>query len=315
MGENSVKTGKKLEEFGETLISKLGWIELTRNREIKCTRAIHTKKTHGIDLFCKFNNPYLNGNQGVIIECKNRQMQSINKNSIDEWLKELISTIECSQSTAELNDINIDDLKTQNTGLLLIHANENWDEKKFYNYLKEITVPNRKNPINVFIAANDKINLWTSLFNKIDKDYKDNFSFIYPSLNEYSKKMQNTLTINAMFSKYIFAQHSYTTTESRSGQNYELPHQQTIMFFLDEVNKNNFKYAWSMFKHYQLQGADKYVFIFYPRKEEDIACVRELFFSTIKEGDPHITEEEFEKISYDFLDNYSISPVEFGGAK
>ncbi len=35
MGEQAAKTGKKLEDFGEVFFSGLGWVELTRDKEIQ----------------------------------------------------------------------------------------------------------------------------------------------------------------------------------------------------------------------------------------------------------------------------------------
>lgn len=315
MGENASKIGNKLEGFGENLVSDLGWIELIRDKEIKCQRSSHKKKTHGIDLLCKFNNPYLNGNQGIIIECKNRQMRSITKSDIEEWVKELINNIECSQSTDELSDIDLSDIKSLNTGLLLIHANDQWDEAKFYRHLNSLSVANRRNPINVFVAGNDRINLWTSLLAKIKKDFQNGFSFIYPSLNEFSKKLQRGLTINAMFSKYLFAESTYTIQMTNEAGSYEEPHRQTILFFFDEINPDNFKYAWSMFKHYQLQGAEKYTFVFYPRKNGDVDYVNSCFIQVIKAGDPNISDGELNKICLDFIDNRTLSPIEIGGVK
>lgn len=315
MGENAAKIGKKLEGFGENLVSNLGWQELTRDKEIKCRRASHKKRTHGIDLLCKSYNPYLNGSQGIIIECKNRQMRSISEAEIEKWVRELINNIECSQSTDELNDVDQSDLKTLNTGLLLIHANDVWEENKFFGYLRNLTVPNRRNPINIFIAGNDKINLWTSLFTKIEKDFKDGFSFIYPSLNEFSKIKQRGLTISAMFSKYLFAECTFSVVQNSGAGEYTVPHLQAIMFFLDAISIDNFKYAWSMFKHYQMQGADKYTFVFYPRNNGEVEFVKERFVQSIKAGDPNISDKELGKINFDFIDNRMLSPVEFGGVK
>ena len=59
MGEQAAKIGKKLEGFGVNFFANLGWTELTQDKEIKCTRSSHKKKTHGIDLLCKFTNPYI----------------------------------------------------------------------------------------------------------------------------------------------------------------------------------------------------------------------------------------------------------------
>lgn len=313
MGEQASRIGKKLEEFGENFLPNLGWLELAHDKEIKCTRSSHNKRTHGIDLLCKFDNPYTAAQQGIIIECKNRQMKSITQPEIEKWVKELINNIECAQSAPELSEIDLAGAPL-NTGLLLIHANDAFDVDKFYGYLKSIHFPNRRNPINIFIAANDKINLWTSLFAKIKSSYNDNFSFLYPSINGYSKKNQNTLTVNAMYSRYLFAQSTYAVPKRNGINSYDEPHTQNIMFFFDEITIDNFKYAWSMFKHYQLQGEDRYVFVFYPRKKDDVAFVKENFMATLKSGEKPISDVESEKIVLDFIDNRTLSPIEVGGA-
>lgn len=312
MGEQASRIGKKLEEFGENFLPNLGWIELAHDKEIKCTRTPHTKQTHGIDLLCKFDNPYTPTQQGIIIECKNRQMKSITKSEIEKWVKELINNIECAQSAPELSDVDLSNT-TLNTGLLLIHASDEFDANKYYGYLKDLHFPNRRNPINIFIAANDKINLWTSLFTKIKNKYNKDFSFWYPSINGYSMKVQNTLTVNGMYSRYLFAQSTYTISKCSGMNTYEEPHTQNIMFFLDEISIDNFKYAWSMFKHYQLQGVERYVFVFYPRNKDDVTFVRENFISTLKSGDKAINDTESEKIELDFIDNRTLSPIETGG--
>lgn len=313
MGEQAAKIGKKLEQFGGNFLPNLGWIELAHDEEIKCTRSSHNKRTHGIDLLYKFDNPYTGNQQAVVIECKNRQMKSITQSNIEDWIKELINNIECAQSAPELSDIDLGNAPL-NTGLLLIHANDTFDVDKFYGYLNGIHFSNRRNPINIFIAANDKIDLWTSLFAKIKSSYNKNFSFLYPSINEYDKKLQKALTVNAMYSNYLFAQSTYTVSKGYEGTYYEEPHNQKIMFFLDEVNTDNFKYAWSMFKHYQLQGGDRYTFVFYPRKKDDVDFVKENFIKILKTGDKPLADSECDKIFIDFIDNRTLSAIELGGA-
>lgn len=313
MGEQASKIGKKLEGFGKSLFSDLGWIELTRDREIKCTRASHKKKTHGIDLLFKYSNPYSQTNQGVIVECKNRQMRSISKSTIEDWIKELINNIECAQSAEELKDVNLVGTSL-NTGILLIHANDVFDQKAFYRYLSGMSFPNRRSPINIFIAANDKIDEWTSLLNKA-KSYGDTFSFLYPSINDYSKVAQKAITINALYSRYVFGQSTYFTQETNAAGSFNMPHSQSIMFFMDEINTESFMYAWSMFKHFQMQGTERYIFAFYPRKMGDVEYVQENFISTLKRGDNPISDVEASKIHIDFLDNRTLSPIETGGSQ
>ena len=313
MGEQASKIGKKLEEFGENFLPNLGWVELARDKEIKCTRTSHSKRTHGIDLLCKYDNPYTGIQQGIIIECKNRQMKSITQSNIEDWVKELINNIECAQSAPELSDVDLVSAPL-NTGLLLIHANDTFDSDKFYEYLNSIHFSNRRNPINIFIAANDKINLWTSLFTKIKSSYNNNFSFLYPSINECNKILQNSLTVNAMYSSYLFAQSTYAVSKGFGVNTYDELHTQKIMFFFDEITIDNFKYAWSMFKHYQLQGEGRYVFVFYPREKDDVAFVKENFIKALKSGDNPIPDSECAKIELDFIDNRTLSPIEVGGA-
>lgn len=312
MGERAVQIGRKLEGFGEKLFEHFTWDELCRDREIKCTRSAHKKKTHGIDMLCKFKTPYRIDMQGIIIECKNRQMQSITQAEIEKWVKELINCIECAQSTPELSDIDLA-ASTLNTGLLLTHATDKFEADKFYKYLKSLNFPNRRNPINIFIAGNDKINQWTSLLAKIDTTYMEGFSFLYPSINGFNRKTSSVLTIEALYSKYLLATRTYTTQSTSQGIPYNVPHSQNIMFIFDAISRDTFKYAWSMFKYYQLQGCDEYVFVFYPRRNGDIDYIKDYFLKTIKAGKEPISGEDSEKIKLDFIDNRDLSVVETGG--
>ena len=309
MEERASKIGKELEQFAKEFLPYLKWKEICSNMEIKCTRSSHKKRTHGIDLLFKFRNPYMNANQSVIVECKNRQMKSFTEDGIVTWVDELINNIECSQSAPELEDYDVDDAPI-NTGLLLIHANDRFDKEKFYNYLSKIQNKNRRNPINIFIAGNDKINQWKSMFEKIHSHYNKNFKFLYPSINNSSKELMDTLTIGGMYSKYIFAQSTYQEGSEAEGSIKFLV--QSIMFFFDEICVENIKYAWSMFKHYQMQGVVRCVFVFYPRKKGDVEFVRERFMSILKSVSNPISDDE--KIKIDFIDNRELSSIETGGS-
>jgi len=311
MGEQAKKIGEKLEGFGAVFFDGLGWTELSRDKEIKCSRPSHKKRTHGIDLLFKFPNPYSASMQGIIVECKNRQMRSIGKDDIETWIKELIGTIECATSAPELADIDLDGTSL-NTGLLLVHANDEFDEKKFYEHLRGLHFTSRRTPINIFVAGNDKINQWTSVFTKI-KDYGDSFYLLFPSINGYSKRLQKEVPINALYSKYVLAERTYYTEENNGAGNYQFPHKESIMFFLDDICVDNFCYAWSMFKHFQMQGNEKYVFSFYPRKTGDVDFIKEHFLSAIKHGDKLFSDSERQKITLDYIDNRNLSPVETGG--
>ncbi len=313
MGEQANKIGKKLEGFGEKLFTGFGWTELARDTEIQCSRKnYHGKKTHGLDLFMRFDNPYLGNMQGIIIECKNRQMKSISQAAIDKWLAELINAIECAQSAPELECIDTEGTSL-NTGLLLVHANDSFDVVNFNKYLSNLKVPSRRNPINIFIAGNDEINRWNSLRYKIEKDYSEEFSFIYPSIEGSNMELGTYITVNQLYSKYIFAQDVTYIQKDEGGVRYFVPKSRKIMISFDDITIGSFKYMWSMFKAFQFQDAKELVFIFYPRKNDDAEFVRENFIRTLYQANPSITEEIEKKITIDFLDNRNISPVDGGG--
>lgn len=69
-----------------------------------------------------------------------------------------------------------------------------------------------------------------------------------------------------------------------------------------------------MFKYYQLQGSEKYIFSFFPRKTGDVEFVKERFIDVLKSGENPIADTEAEKITIDFIDNRFLSPIETGGA-
>lgn len=309
MGEQAVKIGKKLEGFGELLFSGFGWTELTRDREIKCTRSSHNKKTHGLDLVMKFNNPYISSQQGIIIECKNRQMVSITQANIETWVKELIHSIECSQSSEQLSDLELEGT-TLNTGMLLIHANDCFDEEKFSKYLKGISVSGRRNPINVFVAGNNEIDRWNSLITFIKTNFGDSFTFLYPSINGSAKTSTSSLSINALYSKYFFAQSTKMVPRTQNDITYDFPVKQAIMFSFDDISKDSFRYMWSMFKYYQFEDCDEYIFVFYPRKKDDTEFVNENFITSLSSGGKPLSTEVAGKIKICFLTNRKLSPVD-----
>lgn len=311
MGEQAKKIGDKLENFGSLLFSKFGWTELAKNTEIKCTRSGHSKKTHGLDLLMSFYNPYLACKQGIVIECKNRQMKAISGTTLNQWVLELINAIECAQTATELNDI---DLKDTNicTGLLLVHANDTFDNNKFQSYLKELKIHSKKNPINIFIAGNNEINKWTALFHKIETSYSKEFHFVFPSIGGSDMTSEKFITINQLYSRFIFAQDICTKTTKISNYNMEqtIEIKRKIFISFDEISPNSFKYMWSMFKFYQLQEADELVFLFYPYKKDDVEFIKSNFIQIIKEANPNIPDDILNKIRLDFIDNRELSPID-----
>ncbi|HII4471077.1 TPA: hypothetical protein ACY4SJ_002565 [Clostridium perfringens] len=313
MGENAKKIGEKLEGFGERLYERFGWNELTRDEEIKCIKKTHRndkgnhKRTHGIDLFHNYYDAYKRQKIGVITECKNYEWQSINEKSLEKWIEQLLSTIECAQISESLKEYN-SKCTCINTGILLVHANDGkYNEEKFRDYVKKLKYKTRKNPINIFIASNKEIEKWDSMFSYIEKELKSDkgeFNFYYPSIMGSDLETLSHITLYQLFSSYIFAENKKQVKKEIFGSELITTEVEKIVFSFDEISENSLRYLCDMFKELQLEGANKYKLCFYPETIEDANLIDEKFKSLASEflkGD---------KIEIIKLDNRNLSPVE-----
>lgn len=145
MGELSQTIGKKLENFGNTLFANLGWEMLAQDLPIDCTRSTHKsptaksgeKKTHGIDILQSFYNPFSARNEAVIIECKNHQWKDFIPSNLNQWIEELLNTIECASTSPKAAPYLTD--TTLTTGILLFNSSDNlYDHVKATDTLKRL---------------------------------------------------------------------------------------------------------------------------------------------------------------------------------
>ena len=84
----------------------------------------------------------------------------------------------------------------------------------------------------------------------------------------------------------------------------------SVMFSFDDVSLDSYRYMWSMFKSFQMEGTDSYIFYFYPRKTEDTQMLTVENFLSAIEQDGKITDSTKSKIQIKVLDNRSLSPVD-----
>lgn len=311
MGEKAKKIGDKLEGFGEKIYERFGWDELVRNKEIKCIKPLHKNsngertRTHGVDLYHKYYDPYKQKTIGIITECKNYAWSSIATANLQKWFDQLLGTIECAQISEELNEYN-KQCETNNTGILLVHANDGkYDEKKFREYLSNLTYKSRKNTTNIFIASNNEIEKWDAMFACIEKEFKESdFNFYYPSIMGSKLMKTKYITLDQLFSTYVFAENIKEEDYDKDGIKGKKRIVQSIVFSFDKIDKNAFLYLCNMFKELQLERADEYIFCFYPYTKEDSEYINENFIECIK---PKL---ESEKVKVKILDNRRLSPVD-----
>lgn len=322
MGEKAKSIGEKLEGFGEKLFEGFGWNEVTRDLEIACKKSSHknkedkSKRTHGVDLLHNYSDPYLSQIIGVITECKNRTWSGITKSTIEQWYNELINTIECTKNSNEIKEFDLNGANI-NTGILLINCNDGKFEKdKFYGYIEKLDIPTKRDPLNIFIAGNDRIDQWYALLNRIEK-YRSSagegtFKIIYPSIENSIRTSVDYITVTHLLSRYVFAANDYYVEESSA--NVSLPtkiaKRRYIVFSFDKHTIDSFKYLCSMFKYFQFEEGNEYVFCFYPESAKDIDFINNNFIKSLK-GNDGKEIIDIKKIRIEFLQNRNINPVDY----
>lgn len=320
MGEKSRSIGEKLEGFGQNLYSLFGWNEILRDEEIPCRRSTHKnpegskKKTHGVDLLHSCIDPYKNRKLAIITECKNYQWKSINEKKISEWIEELVNTIDCASVNEKISQYS-EEFETFNSGILLIHGNDTFNKDEFYGYLQKAKYPTRRHPVNLYIAGNDKIEQWISLHDYINAKYRQGdqiFKFVYPFVGENRYSEHDHIAINHLFSRFVFARREYYKEDnSQQGKLVRKePCEQYIIFCFDDFSEEAYRYACSMFKHFQFEKAKEYVFCFYPQTEHDIEHVNNNFINALGKAEKQYALDA-SKVKYDFLINPKISRVNY----
>lgn len=316
MGENAQKIGKKLEIMGTNILELFCWNEKMRDKEIECRRQGHKntegkkKKSHGVDIYFEYEDPYSNKKQGIFVECKNRQWDNVNKSNIEYWIHEEINLMECAANNSSLMEL-YDDESIRNCALILINVNDGkYKKSKFYEYLNEIQIPNKRTPFKIFLASNDILDRWNSINIVRQKDYNGNLKVIYPSIGNSKPLISSTWTISHLFSKYVFCEAKELRCMRVGERDMNIEQKKLVTFCSDIITADSINYLWSICRFYQYENAyDEFVFYFYPENDKDVDYINENFISILKSYRDGIEAQIIDKISYKFLRNSSMPVV------
>lgn len=318
MGENAQKIGKKLEELGVNILKLYNWNERMRDKEIKCTRKSHknaegnSKRTHGVDLYMEYEDPYIGGTQGVFIECKNHKWSGITKSKIEQWVKEEINLIECARSNKDLQDFYTDNAD-HNCALILINCNDNqYDEDKFYEYLSQVQIQTKRIPYKIFIAGNIMINRWDAIEHMIKESYHNGISVLYPSINNSQPLAKKYWSINQLFSKYIFTE-TVEQVEEKVGEGRLIKEEKRLVIFnFDIVCAESFQYMWSMCRFFQYENRYNNIDIcFWINSKEEHNYINENFKNVIKRAyQDNIDLALLDSVNIKFLLNRKLNVVD-----
>jgi hypothetical protein len=284
MPEEQQFQGNRWTTQTKAILTELGWRQrATSNFDIPCyNKLLHKtgtndrKNSHGIDLMFSFQNPYSKSEQTVIVESKNRKWNGINTSSIQEFVDQLLMTIECARLHSDFYNSENTDIST---GLLMIWCNEPalFREETYRNYLKKLKVPSKKRPIEIFIASNTEILRWCSLIEKVKElktKFKD-FQFFYPgdhfSGGQTSPLRLNHITLSHLFSDYIFAKSKELITLGEHNIAINVHH----VFFFAEPTLEELNFMYSCLSRYQFEDAEKLIIHLYGEQTKHRVAIDE----------------------------------------
>ena len=188
MGEKSKKIGEYGESYVEKFLNVVGWNNLSKGIELKCSNESHLNKngkssrTHGIDFLYSYLSPLVDGQlNNVIISVKNQDYPNNPTRKFREFTKELVAMLECfdcseqkqkAASNFHCNSIN-------DIGVLF------WiekDENSCSDLIKSVSTVRidevRNNVIYVVDSRRAKFILEVMRFIKTKNEYS--YSFYYP---------------------------------------------------------------------------------------------------------------------------------------
>lgn len=279
MPENQNINGEHWTRESVAIFEQLGWTKKgTTNFDIEC--SLHPSRRgqgHGIDSLFTYYDPYEQSEQGVLVESKCWQFDSITCDNIKKWFKQITDCLECIQVSRVIQDLTSASVKN---AVLMCWANDQFDYEIFKQRLEGIKMGSKKFECNIYVASNYEILKWCSLINTINKikQNTNEFKIIYPNVPTLSSNLVKAdhISLVHLYSRYIFAQ---AKVESRTARGSEIK-DQLIVFCFEKVTINSLEFMYDMIKQLNLQDAQEYIFYLF-EKETSIRQITGEFLARV----------------------------------
>ncbi|MGI5102391.1 GapS4a family protein [Treponema vincentii] len=191
MGEWSKRIGEYGENLVEKILSVVGWTDLQKGIEIKCSNEEHTNtkgkplKTHGIDFLYSYLSPLVDGQLNNVIISSKFQAKKYPNNptaKFKDFMKDLIHTIDCfDNSTQKENVIQGFNFTSVNSVGVLFWLNN--DETSTDDLIAKVAAARldaiRDNSI--YIIDNKRACFILTVMSFVKSNPKYKYSFWYPS--------------------------------------------------------------------------------------------------------------------------------------
>jgi hypothetical protein len=265
MPENQNATGEHWTRESVAIFKQLGWSQHgSTNFDISCTRHPARKgQGHGIDSFFTYYDPYEQSEQGILVESKCWEFDSITTANMKKWIKQVTECMECAQVSDTLQSLSTAPIKN---AIIMCWANDTFDLDKFRERVKAISVGSKKYSCNLYIASNYEILRWCSLINTINELRRtcSEFKFVYPNVPTLGTNFVKAdhVTLTHLYSKFIFAQAKSEVRNSRVSEIKD----QLIVFCFEKASLQSLEFMYDMIKQLNLQDAQEYIFYLFERE-------------------------------------------------
>lgn len=265
MPENQNANGEYWTRESVAIFKQLGWTQRgVSNFDIEC--SLHPSRRgqgHGVDSLFTYYDPYEQSEQGVLIESKCWQFDSITTENIKKWFKQITECLECMQVSRTIQDLTSAPIKN---AVLMCWANDRYDYEKFTQRLENVKIGSKKFECNLYVASNYEILRWCSLINTINKIKKDSIEFkiVYPNVPTLGTNLvkANHISLIHLYSKYIFAQAKFETRNVHGS----VIKDSLIVFCFEKASTHSLEYLYDMIKQLNLQDAQEYIFYLFEKE-------------------------------------------------
>ena len=265
MPENQNIIGEHWTRESVAILKQLGWKQRgTSNFDIEC--SLHPSRrgqNHGVDSLFTYYDPYEQSEQGVLVESKCWQFNSITSENIKKWFKQITDCLECMQVSRTIQDLTHAPIKN---ALLMCWANDEYEYERFKQRLSAVRIGTKRYECNLYVASNYEILKWCSLINTINsiKRNSSNFKFLYPNVPTLGTNLVKAdhVSLVHLYSKYIFAQ---AKIETRTARGTEIK-DQLIVFSFEKTTMQSLLFMYDMIKQLNLQDAQEYVFYLFEQE-------------------------------------------------
>ncbi len=265
MPENQNANGEHWTRESVAIFKQLGWTQKgVSNFDIEC--SLHPSRRgqgHGVDSLFTYYDPYEQSEQGVLVESKCWQFDSITTENIKKWFKQITECLECMQVSRTIQDLTSAPIKN---AVLMCWANDQFDYEVFKQRLGAVKIGSKKIECNLYIASNYEILKWCSLINTINKikQSSNEFKIVYPNVPTLGTNLVKAdhISLVHLYSRYIFAQ---AKVEKRTTHGSEI-RDQLIVFCFEKATTHSLEFMYDMIKQLNLQDAQEYIFYLFEKE-------------------------------------------------